>query len=118
MSTRYCDECGESYQYKRVTSKYCSDACRIAAYRKQTVDEAGNETIPVLYLENVVPEVRTMRIKARPLDIEVEWTLTNGKSFKQWFEFAENARFETIYQHGRWDWSGLRYLISSRDRNG
>ena len=28
MNTRNCDTCGESYSYKRSTSRFCTDLCR------------------------------------------------------------------------------------------
>lgn len=36
MFQRYCDECRKLYDAERVTSQYCSDKCRVSAYRRQT----------------------------------------------------------------------------------
>lgn len=33
--TRYCDHCRTLYQAKKPSSKYCSDTCRVMAYKKR-----------------------------------------------------------------------------------
>lgn len=35
---RNCDSCGEVYEAKRATSKYCGSACRMRVSRGQSVD--------------------------------------------------------------------------------
>jgi len=41
---RCCNNCGNEYEYKRVTSLYCSDDCRTSAWHQ------NNEIVATLYL--------------------------------------------------------------------
>jgi hypothetical protein len=45
MKTRLCNRCGNEYQYQRDTSVYCSDNCRVQAWK------VSENVIDKLYVE-------------------------------------------------------------------
>jgi hypothetical protein len=61
---RPCDVCGETYEAKRPTSKYCSTRCRTRASRGTPTEHAG--TVPVTPLP--VPEAEIGPIESATLD--------------------------------------------------
>ena len=55
MFQRYCDECGKLYDAERVSSQYCSDKCRVAAYRRQNARldaENATEVAKLYFMSN------------------------------------------------------------------
>lgn len=112
-----CEQCGNEYLAHRKTSRFCSSNCRVAAYRQEHQPEG--EAAPELRMNTgKFSSTRSMRIRIRPLDVEVEWTMQNGHSFKQWWDFESHPRLEKLYNHGTWEFDGIRYLLSTRDVNG
>ena len=51
---RPCDVCGQSYEAKRSTSKYCSDRCRVAASRGAVTKHV--DSIPETPVVTVLPD--------------------------------------------------------------
>lgn len=49
---RPCDVCGESYEAKRATSKYCSDRCKMRKARGAVTKTEGDK-VPTLAPEHV-----------------------------------------------------------------
>jgi hypothetical protein len=63
---RPCDVCGESYEAKRATSKYCSDRCKMRKARG-AVTAAEAESIPTLvpdHTEGPVTESALVTLRA------------------------------------------------------
>lgn len=106
-----CEHCGNQYTAKSLKSKFCGTNCRVAAYRSQHPEDTPSPELRIT-LDTMV---RSMRIRIRPLDVEVEWTKQTGQSYKQWFEFEKHPRLENLWSYGNWNLNHIRYLISSRE---
>ena len=98
-----CAMCDARFFGDRSTAKYCSDKCKVAAYRKR-IGEAENA--PEIRLAIDFNETLSgMRIRVRPLDIEVEYAARDGRyeqKQKQWFLFSDYPALEDLFNDGVW----------------
>lgn len=46
MATKQCEHCGKEYEFKRRTSRFCSDNCRAKAGGNQKAGPSGRLRIP------------------------------------------------------------------------
>lgn len=82
--TNFCGYCGNTYQAQRVSSQYCSNNCRISAFRAKNREHQGISDCDTLKIRNYVGLYRikvfenTVRVeRQQPAGENLQFDLTN-----------------------------------------